>query len=49
MQKETIAIVLSKLMFCWAVLLSKEMVQEDKANFGNTITHVWLFWAYGNP
>ena len=25
------------------------MVQEDKANFGNTITHVCPFWAYGNP
>ena len=25
------------------------MVQEDEANFGNTITHVCLFWAYGNP
>ena len=37
-------------MFCWAVLLSKEIwFEEDKANFGNTITHVCLFWAYGNP
>jgi len=30
-------------------LLKGNMVKEDKAIFGNAITHVCLFWAYWNP